>query len=281
MKVVRLMFRKPRWSTMLPLALGVGLVVSLAMTRQPSYEDSQLRQIAPPARSRGDVAVMVDSLSQKWMEQFESQDWLFFSYKDEITGPVGNNPETGQPLANEAFWELWYELDESGNAVTVLVRHTDLERGTVTRVAWHAETLLREPSGTMESGHDWAGNHPIKDHFCNKSVLELRPSATVKESWWIDGDGVSHRVTQVRAGHSSITTADITGKEQEYIGTELTCSRNESTGAVDYSSLAFLPSLGEPIVYQRTYEYVADSVAQPPSEMMDLLDELLRRLSER
>jgi len=281
MKIKRISVRKPTWSALLPIALGAAFVVSAAVSgRSESGNPSQHSQAAPTAGPTSAIAARVESLSEKWMQQVGVEGWLFFTYKDEITGPVGNNSETGWPIANQAQWELWYELDQSGQAVTVLVRHTDLERGNVTRVAWRDGTIFRDPIGTIEGGHAWGDYHPIKDHFCSTSLLDLAPSAEVNESWSSDNDGLLHWITVLHDANSPISTSDISGEMQEYVATELTCGRNAATGAVEFSNLTFIPSFGEPIVYQTTYDYSVTQVAEPPFEMLQLLEQLSARLSD-
>jgi hypothetical protein len=233
---------------------------------------------------RSDIISTSNELTQRWLDQMGDNGWLYLSYKDEfLVDESGVDPETGRPLARRALWELWYELDSSGGEViSVLVRHTDLDSQDVTRVAWKDDTLLRYPSGTMERGHPWE-YQPIRDHFCNTEIgrtmrLAGDTSGTVTDEWVRDKTGDEVWEVRMTVGYPAVSTTDVSGQPNQYVATETRCTRQVETGAIQSSELAFVTEDGKRILYERTYDYSANRVQEPPAEMRELLEQLIDRM---
>jgi hypothetical protein len=267
--------------------LLLSILVLAALARPVAQARGVARQDAdkgstPVASDSSDIISTANELTAKWLDQLGNDGWLFVSYKDELLGSLGIDPETGWPLANKALWEHWYELDSDGRPASVLVRHTDLERGNVTRVVWTDGVLLRDPSGVKEDGHQWEIYRPIVDHFCNSKLSEtLRYSGEVvgevSEDWTEDANGNALWVVTMKVTYPPVSTADVSGEPNTYIATETTCTRNAETGAVVNSDHVFITLEDDRLLYQRTYEYVVTRVPQPPAEMLDLLDKLVSK----
>lgn len=241
-----------------------------------SVSTNSLRVGEPEATPSGGVSTSVPQkallLSSEWAGSLGAGDWLFFTYTDRLEGNLGFDPDSGWPLANSAKWETWYRFDENGRAIAVLVRHTDLERGNITRVAWRDGTLLRDTSGQPESGHDWSQYDPFRDHFCNQ-VVALKNSVTL-ERWEPDATGQTLWVTITSVASEPVTTPDITGELATFVASETTCARDPNSGVIQFTTLSFVEQDGTKVEYESTRNYSAEKVSAPPAEMLNLLDKL-------
>lgn len=268
--------RKPLGSAVLGLALLlVGLVFGLF---RPAVAAPVTKSLPLGGQGANDPIVQTSNeLTETWLAGAGSEGWLVVSYKDELTGELGADPETGWPLANQALWEMWYTLDAAGRNTTVLVRHTDPERGNVTRVAWEGGVLLRDPSGVREPGHDWETYRPVRDHFCNSRLPDfLGPSGgdvmrQAVAEWTTDTAGASQWTVTMTTRYPPTGLAR---DPNTYVATELTCSRNGATGAMEGTEEVYVTDRGERVLKQRTYDYTLTRVVIPPAEMLALLDQL-------
>jgi hypothetical protein len=240
--------------------------------------------MSTPTGDPHEIASRAQEMAEKWRTSIQGQGWLFLSYNDELPYVKGTDPDTGWPLFNRVLWEQWYELDKDGLVTALLVRATDLDRGNVYRLAWQDGNLTRSPAWTLDAGPEWLSYdyRPINDHFCITSIIDAAELATkgtaemtgevTEESQLVDGKTVWSIRATLR--HPPEITTDVTGVEGTYSASAISCSWSQETGVLIGSELRFVTDAGSEVLYQRTFDYEAAMVEEPPSEMLQLLEKL-------
>lgn len=257
------------------VVVGLGLLTNGAV----SATEVPTGKPAPP-KGPPDVITTSEELTAKWLSQAEGEGWLYFSHKEESPGDNGVDPETGWPISNQTLWERWYKLDSQGKPIIFLLRHTDLERGNVGRVAWQDGVLLRSPSGVREEAQDWQ-YVPLKDHYCHTWISrtlgfrgELETVGEVVAQWIGTASGARRWQVTMKLSFPPVSVEDASGNAETIVGTILTCTRDGETGAVESSEYYSITPGDGRVLIQRAYDYIVSRVPEPPAEMLALLDQL-------
>ena len=224
-----------------------------------------------------DIFATSEKLTQKWLNQIGNEEWLFYSYKEELPGDNGVDPETNWPLPSQALWAAWYHFNTNKQPDIVLVQRTDTERGNVWQVAWTKGESLRYPSDVREEDPYMGDYYPIRDHYCTTRLQDIpnyadeNTTIEVTDSWRTGDDGVMRWVMTLKIAYPPVRVSD---DSRTYIATELTCVRNGETGAVELSEEVGLTTEGERILRSRHFDYIVKPVTELPVDMLSLLDKL-------
>ncbi len=228
-----------------------------------------------------------DELTIKWAEQVTTEEWLYISYIDEVNtdvalgvGDDAIDPETGWPLPTRALWEKWYKLDDKGQQFISIIQRTDLDRGNVTQVIWQDGNLLRLPSGVRENTfvpgrRVWEIYRPIWDHVCNKklqySISQPQDDVSIKADWVTNDVGKEQWALTMTLYYPPVSDAY---KGVTAIANQSVCYRNAETGAVEYINSYVISDTGELVLVDRTYNYMAIPLKEPPADVLALLEML-------
>ncbi len=270
------------------------LVISISANKQlqsaKAYKVSAVEQ-DDTVKSNLSVAEKSKDLTTKWLNALGTDGWLYVSSYYETEEILGNDPETGLPLPNKSFWESWYQLDSLGQQTTALVKRTDLENGNITYVAWQNDKLYRLPSGafvdTSQQGNVWRTFRPLHDHSCNTRLPEFTSSpspengvskellSTLEENV----EGINEWVVTMITLHPPIS--DVSGFSGTFTGEHFVCHWNNDTGAIRGTEQYLMTETGEKVLIGRDSNYNVQRVAQPPVEMLEVLDQLISLAATR
>lgn len=240
----------------------------------------------PASDEISQILQISDELTAKWVEQVTTEEWLYFSYKDDIDDSViiGDppiDPDNNWPLPRNSMWEYWYKLDDKGQQTTVIVQRTDLELGNVSQVVWQNGNILKFPSGIRENTDipgrwGWETYRPLWDHFCRTQVMRLnsqpQDDVSIKMKWVSDGIADKQWVLTMSATYPPVISDGYPNIKM--IGNKDVCYRNAETGAVERTEHYAIPETGEPFLAGWSYEYIAKPLKELPSDMAALLEQL-------
>jgi hypothetical protein len=240
----------------------------------------------PASDEISQILQISDELTARWIAQVTSDEWLYFSYKDDLDDSVvlGNppiDPDNGWPLPRNSMWEYWYQLDDKGQQTTVIVQRTDLELGSVSQVVWQNGNMLKLPGGIRENTNvpgrrSWETYRPIWDEYCHSQPVRLssksQDEVSIKAEWVTDAMGINQWVLTMTAYYPPVISDAY--PDMKVIGNKDTCYRNAETGALERIEQYVIPETGEPFLAGWTYDYVVKPLKELPPEIFVLLEQL-------
>lgn len=234
-----------------------------------------------------------DELTAKWVEQVTTEEWLYFSYKDDIDDSVviGDppvDPDNNWPLPRNSMSEYWYKLDDKGQQTIVVLQRTDLELGNVEQVMWQDGNMLKLPSGIRRNTYipgrrGWESYRPLWDHFCATQIqymlsLPEQDNVSISADWVASETGSKQWVLRMSVSYPPVISDAFLN--MKVVNNEDVCYRNAETGAVEGSKHYVTSESGEVLLTSWTYDYVTMPLKEPPTEILALLEKLNSGLSE-
>lgn len=209
-------------------------------------------------------------LSDRWLAQLEGPGWVYSAYKMESPGDHGIDLNVNWPLPNRRLNEHWYLVDEGGRILAVLGRGTDLERGNVWLGSWQDNRLvLHYPGKQVDMGPDVYTT--LEDALRLRCHKPEQPNATLTSEFIQDGERSLFVSTSVMIyDNPSSTAGPIPGV---YSGQEITCIRESPTGAMVSLEKILIGEDHQRVLLTRLYDFNQQRVAEPPAEMLALLDQ--------
>lgn len=253
--------------------IAFGLLAANSQRAPAGAGPAILGQPTPPTTPRSQVEGRWRALTQKWISDLGTEGWLYLAYTEELSSvELGVDPETGWPLPNHARRELWFLQDSLGMPTIVLSRRQDLDRNHTWLSSSKDGVLVRHSSGVREESDEWRQFHPILDLTC----VELPPVVPDLRGWMLAEERQEGgRTLYVVTFHVDYATliSGVYKDDNTYAASEFTCIRDAETGAVVSSEGAQFTVEGVRVVGGRGKDFEVRRVAEPPAEMMVLLDE--------
>lgn len=208
------------------------------------------------------------SFMRRWLSSMDGAEWIYFSYRAELSGELGKDPFSEWMLPNNSLNEHWFKVDQNQNVNTELFRRTDLIRGNVWYGSWKDGVIVLNYPDHVEKIED--ENHRSLVQSIDPACASFAQPERIVSLDLIEGDRTVYQATlSVIYENPQESGGPIEGI---FNGMEIVCANDLETGAPIIIEQTLIAENGERSVLARFYDYeiVRDPVI--PAEVLALLE---------
>jgi len=253
------------------------LILFIAFLYNPQIARAIRGQISDNIISSLSSTILIDNLIDQCNKHSNMSGWVYVSYREEIPGSSGYDPETGVKLPENATWEIWYYLDSDGAREQMVSRRHDNDNDNVWQVVYKNRKMYTYPAGhsTLTEYNDPEKQYPLKERCAVlRGLQQDKPYNSTAQN-------LVHRYVTGANGDFNIefTTKTIHPGIETYVGSEVITiagskivhTRGQKDGIQVSSQYYVITPDGDEVYIGGYFDYLMTKIDVPPNDVIAIL----------